>query len=375
MQRNTLGRTDLEVTPLCIGTSTLAGFDSVYGYEVDDERAVQTILAVFDSEVNYLDTGNNYGKDGLSERRIGEAIRRRGGLPEGFILQTKVDADPETGDYSGDRVRRSLEESLERLGVDHLPILALHDPEFMKQDGFAPGGALEALIEIRESGVADHLAVAAGDVRITQEYLDTGEFDLVLNHNRYTLLNREAEELFTKARADGLGVLNAAPYGGGMLAKGPAQQPKYCYGERDEAIGRRRVRDGRGVRAGGRAAHRRGPPVLGALPACRLHRGRRLPPRAGRGDHRPPRRRDPRIPLGGTGNPRARGPHLSDSDRIANHIGHMVWDPVGACPQADRISLAITLTASEIATGSTASPSGSEISAVSRVCSALLSYP
>ena len=160
-------------------------------------------LAVFDSEVNYLDTGNNYGKDGLSERRIGEAIRRRGGLPEGFVLQTKVDADPETGDYSGDRVRRSLEESLERLGVDHLPILALHDPEFMKQDGFAPGGALEALVEIRKSGIADHLAVASGDVALSQRYLDTGEFDLVLNHNRYTLLNREAEELFTKARAVG----------------------------------------------------------------------------------------------------------------------------------------------------------------------------
>jgi D-threo-aldose 1-dehydrogenase len=236
MQRNTLGQTGLQVTPLCIGTSTIAGFTSTYGYEVDDERAVETILAVFDSDVNYLDTGNNYGENGLAERRIGEAIRRRGGLPEGFILQTKVDADPQTGDYSGARVRRSLEESLERLGVDHLPILALHDPEFMSQDGFAPGGALEALVEIRESGVADHLAVAAGDIPVTQRYLDTGAFDLVLNHNRYTLLNREAEELFTKARAAGLGVLNAAPYGGGMLAKGPAVQPKYCYGERDETI-------------------------------------------------------------------------------------------------------------------------------------------
>jgi D-threo-aldose 1-dehydrogenase len=236
MQRNTLGKTGLEVTPLCIGTSTIAGFTSTYGYEVDDERAVETILAVFDSDVNYLDTGNNYGEDGLAERRIGEAIRRRGGLPEGFVLQTKVDADPETGDYSGARVRRSVEESLERLGIDHLPILALHDPEFMKQDGLAPGGALDALVELREAGVADHLAVAAGDIPITQRYLDTGEFDVVLNHNRYTLLNREAEELFTKARADGLGVLNAAPYGGGMLAKGPAVQPKYCYGERDEAI-------------------------------------------------------------------------------------------------------------------------------------------
>jgi len=236
MQRNTLGQTGIEVSPLCVGTSTIAGFDSVYGYEVDDERAVATLLAVFDSEVNYLDTGNNYGKDGLAERRIGEAIRRRGGLPEGFVLQTKVDADPVTGDYSGARVRRSVEESLERLGLDRVPILALHDPEFMTQDGFAPGGALDALKEIRESGVAENLAVASGSVEATQEYLDTGAFDLVLNHNRYTLLNREAQELFANAKAEGLGVLNAAPYGGGMLAKGPAQQPKYCYGERDQAF-------------------------------------------------------------------------------------------------------------------------------------------
>jgi D-threo-aldose 1-dehydrogenase len=238
MQRNTLGKTGLEVTPLCIGTSTIAGFTETYGYDVDDERAVETILAVFDSEVNYLDTGNNYGKDGLAERRIGEAVRRRGGLPEGFVLQTKVDADPVTGDYSGERVRRSVEESLERLGIDHVPVLALHDPEFMSadQDGFGPGGALEALVAIRDSGVADHLAVASGDVAISQRYLDTGEFDVVLNHNRFTLLNREAQGLFEGARDKGLGVLNAAPYGGGMLAKGPAQQPKYCYGERDEAF-------------------------------------------------------------------------------------------------------------------------------------------
>ncbi|MCC3762884.1 aldo/keto reductase [Glycomyces sp. TRM65418] len=236
MQRNTLGQTGIEVSPLCIGTSPIANL-AHYGYTVSDEQAIATIEAVFDSEVNFLDTSNGYGEDGLAEHRVGAAVRRRGGLPEGFVLQTKVDPDPATGDYSGDRVRRSVEESLERLGVDHLPILALHDPEFMRQDGFAPGGALEALIEIRESGVADHLAVAAGDLRVTQEYLDTGEFDVVLNHNRYTLLNREAEELFTRARAAGLGVLNAAPYGGGMLAKGPAAQPKYCYGERDEAIG------------------------------------------------------------------------------------------------------------------------------------------
>ncbi|THV32078.1 aldo/keto reductase [Glycomyces paridis] len=236
MQRNTLGRTGLKVSPLCIGTSPLANMTGVYDYEVDDERAQATVAAVFDSEVNFLDTSNGYGEDGLAERRVGEAIRRRGGLPEGFILQTKVDPDPRTRDYSGARVRASVEESLERLGVDRLPILALHDPEFMREDGFAPGGALEALVALRDAGVADHLAVASGSIEVTERYLATGEFDVVLNHNRFTLLNRDARALFEQARADGLGVLNAAPYGGGMLAKGPAQQPKYCYGERDRAF-------------------------------------------------------------------------------------------------------------------------------------------
>ncbi|SDD43373.1 aldo/keto reductase [Glycomyces harbinensis] len=236
MQRNTLGKTGIEVSPLCIGTSPLANMGSLYGYEVTDARAVATIRSVFDSGINFLDTSNGYGEDGIAERRVGMAIRENGGLPDDFILQTKVDPDPETRDYSGARVRASVEESLDRLGIEHLPILALHDPEFMEQDGFAPGGALEALVAIRDAGIADHLAVASGSVEVSQRYLDTGEFDVVLNHNRFTLLNREAQGLFERARAAGLGVLNAAPYGGGMLAKGPEQQPKYCYDERDDAF-------------------------------------------------------------------------------------------------------------------------------------------
>jgi D-threo-aldose 1-dehydrogenase len=69
-----------------------------------------------------------------------------------------------------------------------------------------------------------------------QAYLDTGEFEVVLTHNRYTLLDRSAEDLFQRAHAAGIGVLNAAPYGGGMLAKGPAEQGSYAYGERDDRI-------------------------------------------------------------------------------------------------------------------------------------------
>ncbi len=239
LPRRQLGRTGLEVTPLCIGTSPLASMAKLYGYEVGAERAIATISAVFESEINFIDTSNGYGDDGAAERRIGAAIRQAGGLPADMVLATKVDPDPRTGDFSGDRVRASLEESLERLGVDHIPLLHLHDPERITvAEGTGPGGPVEALVDLRDRGLVDHLGVAGGPVEILSAYLDTGEFDVVLSHNRFTLLDRSAEALVESAVARGIGVLNAAPYGGGMLARGPRAQQNYAYGTADEAIRR-----------------------------------------------------------------------------------------------------------------------------------------
>jgi D-threo-aldose 1-dehydrogenase len=230
-----LGATGLDVPPICIGTSPLASMANLYGYEVDAERAVATVLAAFDSAVPFVDTSNGYGDDGTAERRIGAAIRQRGSLPARVLLATKVDPDPATGDFSGDRVRRSFEESLERLGVDHIELLHLHDPERIDfETGVAPDGPVEALLDLQRQGLVDHLGVAGGPPDVLQRYLDTGAFDVVLSHNRYTLLDRSAAEFFTAARARGIGVLNAAPYGGGMLSKGPDVQTKYAYGPRDD---------------------------------------------------------------------------------------------------------------------------------------------
>jgi D-threo-aldose 1-dehydrogenase len=235
--RRPLGQTGLSVGPICIGTSPLASMSRLYGYAVSDERAVETVEAVFDSPIDFLDTANGYGEDGAAERRVGAAIAARGGLPEGLLLATKVDPDPSTGDFSGDRVRRSVEESLERLGVDRIELLHLHDPERIPfEQAVAPGGPVEALIRLRDEGVAGHLGVAGGPVDVMQAYLDTAVFEVVLTHNRYTLLDRSAEGLFTRAHSAGIGVLNAAPYGGGMLAKGPGEQTMYAYGQRDDRI-------------------------------------------------------------------------------------------------------------------------------------------
>jgi D-threo-aldose 1-dehydrogenase len=82
---------------------------------------------------------------------------------------------------------------------------------------------------MKDEGLIAHLGVAGGPIDMEIRYVETGIFDAVITHNRYTLLDQSADPLLTIARERGLGVLNAAPYGSGMLAKGPDTYPRYQY--------------------------------------------------------------------------------------------------------------------------------------------------
>ena len=115
-----LGATGLEVSALCLGGGPLGSMPQLFGQETPAERGIRTVLAALDSPIRFIDTSNGYS-DGESERRIGEALRRVGGVPAGVVVETKT--DPRGPDYSGDRVRRSVEESMERLGLDRLPLV------------------------------------------------------------------------------------------------------------------------------------------------------------------------------------------------------------------------------------------------------------
>jgi D-threo-aldose 1-dehydrogenase len=237
LARRSLGRTGLVVSPVCIGTSPLASMPEHYGYEVSEQAAMATITATFRGPFNFIDTSNNYGA-GAAERYIGRVLADAGGLPQGFVLATKADADPVTGDFSGDRVRRSVEESLERLGLDRVQLMYLHDPEFHLSfaEAMASGGAIAALVQLRDEGVVDHLGVAGGEIQLLADFMATGLIDVVLCHNRFTLVDRSAGPLMEDARRRGVAFINAAPYGGGILAQGPEAQPRYAYEPADAAI-------------------------------------------------------------------------------------------------------------------------------------------
>lgn len=222
------GEAARRVTPLCMGCSGLGNT-----IDVSDEQATATVRAFFNSSMNFLDTAAWYG-DGESERRIGIVLRELGGLPKNHVLSTKVDRNAQTGDFSGEQTKRSLERSIELLGMDHFQVVFLHDPEFSSwEEVTQPGGPVDVLREYQEQGVIDTIGVGMGPIDLTMRYLDLGGFDAVLTHNRYTLLNRSAEPLLQYATERKMTILNAAVYGGGMLARGPENFPKYRYRDAD----------------------------------------------------------------------------------------------------------------------------------------------
>lgn len=236
MKMHKIGKTGLAITDIGFGAAPLGDMPDTYGYGVDEDTARAAIDAIFDGPSNLLDTSRNYGF-GRSEERIGAAIRARGGLPKGFVLSTKLDRDMETGCFDGDRAKQSCDESLTALGIDNIPMLHLHDPEHARDltEITRTGGALDQLFRLREEGLATVVGLAMGRLDLMLPLVKDWPFDVILSHNRYTLLNRSADALFDLAQAKGITVLNAAPYAGGVLAKGSATEKKITYQDSSEA--------------------------------------------------------------------------------------------------------------------------------------------
>ena len=225
-----IGKTSVSVPRIGYGATALSDMSETYGYSVGEERALATIRAILESPNGLIDTSRNYGL-GKSEALIGKVVRALGGWPEGRVLSTKLDRDMDTLRFDASRARRSVEESLEALGVSHIDLLHLHDPEYASDltDVTRRGGALDELMRMKEEGLVSAVGLAAGRVDIMMPILRDWDFDALITHNRYTLVNRNAEPMLQLAQERGISVFNAAPYASGTLAKGTATYKRYVY--------------------------------------------------------------------------------------------------------------------------------------------------
>jgi D-threo-aldose 1-dehydrogenase len=222
-------RTGIEISRLSLGTAAFGGLYT----SVTDLDCTDTLITALDHGINFIDTAPHYGK-GISERRIGRALASRDRST--FVMSTKVgrlllpsqtdideyfmDADNTVErkfDFSAIGVRQSLEASLERLGMDSVEILFIHDP-----DENADVAILEAYPELdrmRSDGIVKAIGVGMNQCAIPTRIMRETDIDMVLIAGRYSLLDQQAlNDLLPTALERNVDVIAAGVFNSGILA-------------------------------------------------------------------------------------------------------------------------------------------------------------
>ncbi|MFJ9899609.1 aldo/keto reductase [Streptomyces sp. NPDC091280] len=239
---STLGTGRVEVSGLGLGAAPLGNLFT----EVDDEQAHQAVDAAWQQGIRYFDTAPHYGI-GLSERRLGAALRDR---PRSqYTISTKVGrrlepveqvtgddladgfAVPATSrrvwDFTADGIRRTLDASLERLGLDRVDIVYLHDPDDHAEQAFHEG--YPALEKLRAEGVVGAIGAGMNQAAMLTRFIRDTDVDVVLCAGRYTLLDQSAlAELLPSALARGTSVVIGGAFNSGLLAD-PKPDATYNY--------------------------------------------------------------------------------------------------------------------------------------------------
>ena len=255
-----LGRTGVGVTVLGQGSAPLG---NLYR-PVSDEAARETFDAAIALGIRYFDTAPYYGF-GLSERRLGDALRGRADVvlstKVGRLLRPAPDADTASDrhgfvspmpfepvyDYSYDAILRSHEQSLQRLGLGTIDILLIHDIGRLTHgerhaatlDQLTEGGGLDALGRLREEKLVSAIGVGVNEIDICLELMDGIDLDVLLLAGRYTLLEQGAiEQLLPRCVAEDVSMVIGGPFNSGILATGTSTPatPRYNYDSAPPAV-------------------------------------------------------------------------------------------------------------------------------------------
>lgn len=244
MLSRSIGATGLLVTELGFGSAAIG---NLYR-PVDDDTARAAVDAAWDAGLRYFDTAPHYGL-GLAERRLGAALAGR--PREEYVVSTKVGrrlvpnprpsgSDLSVGgfdvpddltrvyDLSADGVRRGLEESLDRLGLDRIDIVLVHDPDDAVDS--VVHETLPALLEWRGQGIVGAIGVGMNQWQAPLRIIQETDVDAIMLAGRWTLADRSGEPLLDVCAERGVSVLAAAPYNSGLLAVDrPAPDARFDY--------------------------------------------------------------------------------------------------------------------------------------------------
>jgi L-galactose dehydrogenase len=235
MEYREMGRTGLRVSVVGYGTAPLGDMFGI----ADEDTALQSAYRALDAGINFFDSSPFYGK-GLAEERLGKVLR---GRRHEIIVGTKAGRyGPEEFDFSADRTRRSIEESLRRLGTDYVDILQLHDVEFVDLEG-PIGEGYEELVRLREAGMCRFIGMTGYPAAMTRRVMSECDLDVTLSYAHCTLLDAcLTDEIVPLAQERRVGVINAAAVALGLLTQaGPPPHIAQLVGEGIRTVARRIV--------------------------------------------------------------------------------------------------------------------------------------
>jgi len=239
LDRRPLGQTHLQVTVLGLGSAPLGNLFEV----VTDDEAHRVVDTAWNAGIRFFDTAPLYGH-GLAERRFGAVL---GSKPrDEFVLATKVGrllragAPPEPGqayvgvppvnpvfDFSYDGVMRSVEESLERLGLDRIDVLHIHDPDDHYEEALS--GAYRALDRLRTDGTIGAVGAGMNQSEMLVRFARAAKFDCFLLAGRHTLLDRTGDrELLPLCLERGISIIAGGVFNSGILAN-PKPGARFNY--------------------------------------------------------------------------------------------------------------------------------------------------
>ena len=207
----------MKVSQLSFGASSLGG---VF-HEIDEGKAIEAVYAAVEGGINFIDVSPYYGHF-KAETVLGKALR---GIPrEKYYLSTKVGRYGKDGvntwDYSGRRAQSSVEESMERLGIDHIDLINVHDIEFADLEQVAQE-TLPALVELRDKGTVSHVGITdlqLENLKWVVEHTPAGTVESVLNFCHYCLNDDALLDYLPFFEERGIGVINASPLSMGLLS-------------------------------------------------------------------------------------------------------------------------------------------------------------
>jgi len=211
MEQRELGKTGLSIYPISLGASSLGG--GVFG-PVDELEAVRTVHLALDLGVQLIDVSPFYGAT-RAEAVLGKALRD---IPrDRYILATKVGRYGDTEfDFSAERSRQSVEESLGRLGVDYIDLIQAHDVEYGDLHQIETE-TIPALHEIVREGKARFVGVTGYPLKALRALTKDADVDAVLSYNHYSLNDTTLQSSLADFQAKNLGIINAAPLSQGLL--------------------------------------------------------------------------------------------------------------------------------------------------------------